>query len=108
MLVDLGSKLPEDHEQAGSRPCVVVADPARVHPLRYPVVIVVPLSTARVAGGTLYPKLLGGAGGLNADSTALIDQVCAADVRRVKFRIGKLSNSDFQPLREVLRMMLEA
>lgn len=95
---------PKGHEQEGVRPAVVAGVPQG--PVRYPVVIVVPLTTR---GGPwakqnpiLYQPLPQGAGGIPKASTVLIDQVRAVDVRRVKAYLGTLDETTFEPIRASL------
>lgn len=70
------------HEQAGVRPAVLVSDPARLKDSRFPLVAVVPVTRTKVHGPFVIP-LPAGAGGLRADSHALIDQIRSVDVRRI-------------------------
>jgi mRNA-degrading endonuclease toxin of MazEF toxin-antitoxin module len=85
---------------------VVVSLPEEIQPLPYRVLIVVPLTRTRFTG-PLFPVLTAGTGGLPAESTALVYQVLALDVRRVRGRIGTLTEAEFAPLREGLRQMFD-
>ncbi len=75
--VALGRVLPPGHEQAGTRPAVAVGLPQP--PLRYPVLLVVPLTTLHGvwadANRRVHPELAAGAAGLHAHSVALCDQI---------------------------------
>jgi mRNA interferase MazF len=80
VLVDLEPTL--GHEQRGTRPCIVVSDPAVAASLRFPLVCVVPV-TGTAATGILNPRLAKGTGGLRRESFALVEQVRSIDKRRV-------------------------
>lgn len=92
--------LPPGHEQEGPRPVVVVGVPTG--PLRYPVILVVPLTSQTGAWASknpaLYPKLPIGAGGLTLPSTVLLDQLRAIDARRVQRFLGSLSFEEYLPI----------
>ena len=108
MVATLPSRSPEGHEQTGTRPVVVVAVPAE--PLRYPVIVVVPLTT-RVgrwvdANPSVYVGLRAGAGGLPVESTALLDQVGSIDVRRIQGYLGMLDDEDSVKIIANLRSMI--
>ena len=102
------SHSPSGREQEGTRPVVVVGVPPE--PLRYPVVVVVPLTTQRgtwaEANTDIYPVLAPGAGGLPTESTVLLDQVRAIDTRRVVQYLGTLSEEDYGRLRGGLLKVL--
>jgi mRNA interferase MazF len=104
LLVALPSHEPRGHEQEGVRPAIVIGIPWG--PVRYPVVIVVPLTTqsgiwAR-ENPTLYFPLPAGAGGIPKASIVLIDQVRAVDVRRVRGYLGTLGEEVFEPILNAL------
>jgi mRNA interferase MazF len=71
---------PPGHEQQGFRPAIVIGLPAQVQSPRYPVLLVVPITSDRgefwvEKAPKLYPRLKAGAGNLPKDSIALLDQV---------------------------------
>lgn len=108
LLVALPSHSPNGREQDGTRPAVVVGIPTGT--VRYPIVVVVPLTTrdgrwAR-ANPELYPRLLSGQGGLPHRSVVLLDQVRGIDVRRVLGYIGTLGTEEFSRIQVGLRGML--
>lgn len=72
----------EGHEQAGVRPAIIVSDPMRVGEGRFPLVVVVPVTRTHVRGPWSV-RLPSGAGGLRAESTALIDQIRSLDRGRI-------------------------
>jgi mRNA interferase MazF len=108
LVVALPTRAPAGHEQIGTRPVVVAAVPPE--PLRYPVVIVVPLTTRaecwQDANPSVYIGLRAGAGGLPHQSAALLDQVGGIDVRRIEGHVGTLSKEDSQRVLGALRRML--
>lgn len=104
LIISFPVHVPRGREQEGSRPAVVVATPRE--PLRFSVIVVVPLTTKGGAWAednpTLYRPLPVGAGGLTQPSIALLDQVRAVDVRRVTAYLGTLGSEAFAPLRNGL------
>jgi mRNA interferase MazF len=97
---------PAGHEQVKPRPCIVVGNPAEIQRPRFPVVMVVPLTTAVLPDLPLYPRLEAGVGGLNAPATAMIDQMRVVGLARVRFRIGELADPDMRPIIAGLRLLL--
>ena len=79
------------HEQGGQRPAIIVQDDAYGRSL--PVVLVVPLTTARAAlrfaGTTLITP--SAENGLRQPSVALVFQLRGIDRRRVRERIGRVA-----------------
>ncbi|MBI3930007.1 MAG: type II toxin-antitoxin system PemK/MazF family toxin [Armatimonadetes bacterium] len=104
--MELPERQPPGHEQAGRRPCVVLADPAGLQRTRFPVLVLAPLTGARqLPSGPLYIRLEAGVGGLPMASTVLLDQVAAIDARRVKGYLGQLEATEYVPIEEGLRTM---
>lgn len=92
--------LPGGREQQGYRPAVVVGLPWTLGRVRFRMVVVVPVTTFRenewaIANPVLYPILEPGDGGLSGRSVALIDQVRALDVSRVKVRKGTIAPATY-------------
>jgi len=104
--VRLPERTPPGREQSGRRPCVLIADPATVHPTRYPVVILAPFTGRTLPAAVLYPRLQAGTGGLPTASTVLLDQLVAVDVGRIEGRLGALTPDELEPVRVGLRAML--
>lgn len=104
LLVTLPSNSPTGYEQEGVRPAVVVGVPR--NPVRYPVVIVVPLTTQTGPWADrnpiLYPRILPGTGGLARASIVLLDQVRSVDARRVTAYLGTLKAEAFTPIQNGL------
>lgn len=103
LRVSLEKRVPGGHEQEGIRPVVVVGIPSRIGKPRYPMLIIVPLTTDRGAKWSegspiLYPKISAGSGGIQNDSLALLDQMRAVDVSRVVAKAGELSDLEMKPL----------
>ena len=86
LLVDLEPTL--GHEQRGTRPCLVVSDPAVNVSQRFPLLAVVPI-TGTPAPGALYPPLAPGGSGLTKPSYALVDQLRSIDKQRIRRRHGR-------------------
>lgn len=111
LRVNLEKRVPGGHEQEGVRPVVVVGVPAKIGKPRYPMLIIVPLTTDRNAKWSegsplLYPKIHAGSGGIQNDSIALLDQVRSIDVSRVVAKGGELSDSEMKPLITGLKHLL--
>ena len=108
VLVELPEQRPSGHEQHGIRPAVVVGLPPRE--ARFPVLVVVPLTSRRRdwtrSVPWLYPTLSNGAGGLTQASTALCDQIRACDASRVHSRLGRLEDNAYRPIELALRRLL--
>ena len=104
LLITFPSHDPKGHEQEGIRPVIVVGVPQG--PVRYPVVIVVPLTTQSGSWAKKNPALYllvpPGAGGIPRSSTVLIDQVRAIDARRVQAYLGSLEEPEFKPIHDNL------
>lgn len=110
LRVELPTLTPAGHEQMGTRPAVVVGVPADLGPVRYPLLVVVPLTTQQgewsASNRTLYPTLPAGAGGLTADSAALLDNVRGVDAARVRGFLGSLGAPEVALLQAGLRELL--
>lgn len=86
------------HEQRGRRPAIILQDEHYAQGL--PVVLVVPLTTARAtmrfAGTTLIQPTA--ENGLQQVSVALVFQIRAIDRRRMQERIGSVSTEVLQEM----------
>ena len=109
VLIALPLNDPKGHEQEGKRPAIVVGIPQGLP--RYPVVIVVPLTTQSgpwaEKNPNLYRQLPAGAGGIPQASIALLDQIRALDVRRVNAYLGSLEPEIFTPIRNNLLQLFD-
>ena len=109
VFVNLLSHNPKGHEQEGRRPAVIVGAP--LGDVRYPVVVVVPLTTQ--FGGwvnrnsALYPIIQAGSAGLPQKSVALCDQVRAVDIQRVIGYLGSLSFEQYLPIIDGVKRVLD-
>lgn len=90
------------HEQRGTRPCVVVSDPAVIADQRFPLLGVVPL-TGTPGTGALYPLLSPGTSGIAKPSYALIDHVRSIDKQRVLRAYGQVRSAELQAISAGLR-----
>ncbi|WP_307718808.1 type II toxin-antitoxin system PemK/MazF family toxin [Desulfocucumis palustris] len=92
------------HEQEGSRPAIVVGVPKGA--IRYPVVIVIPLTTQSgpwaIKNPNLYHYIPQGTAGIPRDSIALIDQLRTVDVQRVRAYLGSLEKEIYERIRKSL------
>lgn len=93
------------HEQAGSRPCVIVSDPDVLSDMKFPLACVVPV-TGTPGHGALYPSLAAGRSGLAKPSFALIDQIRSIDKRRIQRVYGQVSAAESLAIERGLRLFL--
>jgi mRNA interferase MazF len=111
LLVDFPQHQPPGHEQEGYRPAVMVGRPERVGTPRFPLLVVVPLTTQSGPWASqspdLYPRLAAGAGGLPQDSVVLLDNVRCVDRHRVRGSFGTLTEEAYAPVREGLRRLFD-
>lgn len=103
----LPQRVPGGREQAGPRPCVVVGEFAVLGTMRFPMVLLVPLTSAtpqRDAWSAphpdLYPRLPAGAGAgaIVRDSVVLLDQLTSIDAARVVGLRGVLTAAELRPI----------
>ncbi len=111
VLARFPEHLPSGHEQHGLRPALVVGLPDLLGQPRFPVVLLIPLTTDRRQAWAsrsprLYPTLPAGAGGLPIDSLALLDQTRSLDWERVARYLGTLPAEAYRPIRDGLRALL--
>ena len=104
-LVQVDLEPTRGHEQRGTRPCLVVSDPAVNASQRFPLVAVVPI-TGTPAPGALYPPLAPGAHGLTKPSYALVDQLRSIDKQRIRRRYGQISEQELAAVDAGLRLYL--
>ena len=93
------------HEQRGTRPCILVSDPAVVTNQKFPMLCVIPI-TRTEGRGALYPALSAGASGLREKSYALIDQLRSVHKRRVVRIFGAISAAELQAVDQGLQLYL--
>ena len=110
LTVLIPERVPPEHEQEGVRPAVVVGLPDRLGPGRFPVIVVVPFTSYRSqawadAAPERYPRFDAGVAGLRSPSVALLDQVLALDLRRLRTRRGHLSAEQYGAVRSGLERM---
>ncbi len=111
LLVTLPQRNPKGHEQEGTRPVVVVGLPDVLGDSRFPILIVIPLTTQTgswsVKSPKLYPVLAKDTGGLPFPSTVLIDQIAGIDASRVLRKLGRLSTKEFEPIHKGLKRIFK-
>jgi mRNA interferase MazF len=110
--VRLPSQDPRGHEQEGFRPAIVVGLPGQVGKLRFPLVLVVPVTTDRGQDWAreaplLYLRFAAGSGGLRSASIALLDQLRCVDVKRIVDFRGSLSEAETARLRQTLKQIFD-
>src|SRR5438132_1584437 len=88
-------------EQRGMRPAIISQDILQFPSL--PTVLTIPLTTQidslRFSGTQLIHSSV--LNGLKSDSVALVFQLGATDVRRIKQLLGQLSETDLAKVREI-------
>jgi mRNA interferase MazF len=109
VFVNLPSHNPRGHEQEGRRPAVIVGVP--LGDVRYPVVVVVPLTTQLGSwvkkNPMLYPIIQEGTAGLSQKSVVLCDQIRAVDIQRVIGYLGSLSVGEYLPIIHGVKRVLD-
>jgi mRNA interferase MazF len=111
IVVTLPEQVPPGREQQGYRPAIVVGIPRALGIPRYPLLLVIPLTTHQsqqwtIKSPDLYPVLAAGEGGLPTSSIALLDQVRSLDKSRINRYIGTLSPEQYQPILNGLSRMM--
>jgi len=97
----------DGHEQAGTRPAIVVQAPRFENQL--PAVLIVPL-TSRLTAQTFPCTFLvhpDSQNGLTMPSVVLVFQLRAIDKRRMKRQIGRLGASDLVRLYQHIKALLQ-
>lgn len=109
VIVDFPVQTPSGREQQGKRPAIVVALPNITGATRYPIAVVVPLTTQQgnwaAQNPILYPLLQAGMGNLVYDSIVLLDQIRALDIQRILGYRGNLTPQEYQPIEDGLKAM---
>lgn len=109
ILINLPSHNPRGHEQEGIRPAAIIGVPPS--DVRYPVVVVVPLTTQLGGWVTknplLYPIIQSGTGGLTQKSVVLCDQIRAVDIQRIVGYLGNLPSIEYIKVINGLKQILE-
>jgi len=103
---------PSGREQEGYRPAIVVGIPSRLGKLRFPLVLVVPMTTDRGQewadiNPNLYVRFSAGVANLKSPSIALLDQVRAIDVSRIVAYRGSLTPQQYEAIAESLQKVME-
>ena len=102
VLISLQNKSAEELSFIDYRPAVVVACPKI--DLRFPVIIIVPLTTQPVSQIMNFPqmeiKVPKNSGVLAHESIALIDQLRSIDIDRVQAYLGCLDRSAYERIRQ--------
>ncbi|MBF0409316.1 MAG: type II toxin-antitoxin system PemK/MazF family toxin [Candidatus Riflebacteria bacterium] len=110
--VDFGFRLPPGHEQAGLRPVVVIAIPSEIEEPRFPLIIIVPLTSFKnqqwaLTSTTIYHRVYAGEGGIKLDSLALLDQIQVLDINRVHKLVGELGTNSFSVIKQKIGKLLK-
>lgn len=92
---------PQGREQEGYRPAIVAGLPYLLGRLRFPLVIVVPMTTYRNQSWadnspSLYPVFPAGLAGLKSPSIALLDQIRSIDAKRIVNYRGSLTAEQYR------------
>ena len=103
---------PSGREQEGYRPAIVVGIPSRLGKLRFPLVLVIPMTTDRGQewadiNPNLYVRFSAGVANLKSPSIALLDQVRAIDVSRIVAYRGSLTPQQYEAIAESLQKIME-
>ncbi len=111
VIIQMPQHLPRGTEQEGLRPALIVGIPQILGAPRFPLILVVPLTTDRQQTWSqhspeLYPKLPKGTAGLTADSIVLLDQLRAVSIDRITSYLGTLPPDIYAPIRQAINRML--
>jgi mRNA interferase MazF len=106
------SQNPSGREQEGFRPAIVVGIPSRLGKLRFPLVLVVPMTTDRGQewadiNPNLYMRFSAGVAGLKSPSIALLDQVRAIDISRIVAYRGSFTPQQYGAIAKSLQQIME-
>ena len=106
------SQNPSGREQEGFRPAIVVGIPSRLGKLRFPLVLVAPMTTDRGQewadiNPNLYVRFSAGVAGLKSPSIALLDQVRAIDISRIVAYRGSLTPQQYGAIAKSLQQIME-
>ncbi|MBM3236548.1 type II toxin-antitoxin system PemK/MazF family toxin [Candidatus Poribacteria bacterium] len=108
MTVDIPS-YSRGREQTGIRPAIVVGLPTFLGKPRYPILVIVPMTTTtgpwRSQYPDFYPPLQVGDGGLTKPCVALLDQVRSISISRIGRYIGSLNPQQFAPISTGLKQI---
>lgn len=111
ILATFPHSVPYGHEQAGKRPAIVVGLPQKLGTPRFPMLLVVPLTTQIGHWATqnpkLYPIIQAGTAGLARESVALIDQLRGIDHSRVDRYISSLNREDVSLIQQLIMYMFK-
>lgn len=104
ILVNLGTvRNSKGHEQALTRPCVVIKP---LNALK--LATIVPLSTNKPSTYAGSPvKISKGTANLNKDSFVLIHQIRTISTERIIHEIGQLPESKFEEVKQTLKHFLD-
>lgn len=102
MFVDLGGAV--GHEQMKRRPCIVLSSDDVVAQLRFPLVVVVPVTKTKQ--GPLYPVVGPYPGSLTAPSTVLVDNIRGIDKVRISMKWAPVPAADLALVEHALAKLL--
>jgi mRNA interferase MazF len=98
---------PRGHEQEGERPCVIIVDPSTVQQLRFPKLLVAPITRRLLPLSPLRVQIGENKGGLKHPGTILLDQLRMLDADRLTGSYGQLEGDELETLYEGLRLLLK-
>ena len=75
LWIRLPERVPPGHEQRGLRPCVLIKDPSSIHPIRFSVILIAPLTSKLIPEQLLYPRLKAGVANLPVENSVLLYQL---------------------------------
>lgn len=89
----------DGHEQAGQRPAIVIQSSGMN---QLPTVLIIPLTSRMKAIGFPFTLLIepDGSNNLDVDSVALVFQLRAIDKKRLKNRLGKISEAKLNLIKQ--------
>jgi mRNA interferase MazF len=108
--VMLPKNTPSGHEQEGRRPALVVGSFESLGTMRFPMILIAPMTTQidrwATQNTTLYPLLTAGTVGLSEDSVVLLDQIRAVSLSRLLTFLGTLQPQQVEPIHKTLQTIV--
>ena len=94
------------HEQSGYRPAIILQSECRLEEI--PTVLIIPLTSKIKA--TAFPFTLSikpdKSNNLSSASVALVFQLRAIDKRRLKQKLGSLTNNDIKKIQKIVKLLI--
>jgi mRNA-degrading endonuclease toxin of MazEF toxin-antitoxin module len=104
--VRLPERVPKGHEQTGLRPCLLINDPSNYQELKFPMLLVAPITKTLLKPGLMRVRLDANTAGLKESGIILIDQLLMLDASRLRGYYGQLPNKERNLVKKGLEALL--